>query len=83
MRLGVVTKESPRDSSFIWESESCTVERLMTVSSWSGEVVFFLGACSSVFLMDIMRVDGFTTCSRSVLVVCAAWLEVFIEGVSG
>ena len=43
MRLGVGTKESPRDDTLISESESCTVERLMTVSSWSGEVVFFFG----------------------------------------
>ena len=37
----------------------------MTVSCWSGEVVFW-GAGSSVLLMDIIRVDCFTTCSRSV-----------------
>ena len=41
MCLGVGTKESPRDNTLISESESCTVERLMTVSSWSGEAVFF------------------------------------------
>lgn len=66
MRLGVGTKESPRDSTLISESESCTVERLMTVLLGLVSCVLFLGAGSSVLLMDIMRVDCLTTCSRSV-----------------
>ena len=37
-------KGSPRDNTLISESESCTVERLMTVSSWSGELCPFFGS---------------------------------------
>ena len=53
------TKESPRDNSLISDSESCTVERLLTVSSWFGEFVFLLWEHmgSSVALMDIMGID--------------------------
>ena len=90
MHLGLRKKESPRDNSLISEPKSCIVESLMAVSSCSGEVVslfwewfllFFLWtlcgliACFIVaLLLSEVFIDG-------VLVICAAGLEVFVEGV--
>lgn len=88
MRLGVGTKESPRDNTLISESESCTIERLMTICCWSGEVVFFFW--ERVLLSFLWTLLGLIVLLPvvevfidRVLVLCAAWLEVFVEGVSG